>query len=302
VVGVAPCAAGRCTTLVATSDAGETWHAVGQLRPSLVGDEPAASKVRFATPQDGWVFGPQLWSTHDGGKTWRQIDEPAPVSDVEAAGGIAYAVVGDRLLRAQVGSDSWQAVRQVGESATMALHGHAIWVLGGRPDSTQLLTSADGSTWQTVTDPCAKYGADWMLSAVAPVTTSHVFLLCVGGAGAGSEAKKVLFSADAGRMATANAIDLPRGGIASGLAAASDSVVAVVASSGASEVYRSGDAGKSWQTPLQQGDGGFGYYDVGFTTATQGVAVYGRPGQPNAPRPELLMTRDAGATWSLVHF
>ena len=86
------------------------------------------------------------------------------------------------------------------------------------------------------------------------------------------------------------AADPPRGGIASGIAAASDAVIAIPASSGASEVYRSGDAGKTWQTPLQQGDGGVGYFDVGFTTATQGVAVYGQAWRTGTPASELLMT------------
>jgi photosystem II stability/assembly factor-like uncharacterized protein len=275
---------------------------VSQLRPSLVGDNPAVSKVRFATPLDGWAFGPQLWATHDGGKSWRQINEPQPVSDLEAAAGVAYALIGDQLLRTPVSADTWREVRQVGESAMIALHGHAIWVVqGGGPGATKLLVSADGATWQTLPDPCASLQSDWTLSAVAPVTASQLFLLCGGGVGAGSESKTVLYSADAGRTTKATATDPPRGGVASGFAAASDSVVAIAAVSGASEVYRSGDAGKSWQMPLQQGDGGFGYYDVGFTTPTQGVAIYGRPGQPNTPHPELLMTRDAGATWSVVH-
>ena len=302
-LGAAPCANGSCATLVATSDGGKTWHAVGQLSPSLVGDNPAITKVRFATSRDGWVFGPQLWSTHDGGKTWRQITEPQPVKDVEAAGGVAYALVGDQLLRTPVAADSWQLVRQVGQAATIALHGHAIWVArAGGPGSAKLLTSSDGAAWQTLADPCAKLGSDWALSAVAPVTTTHVYLLCAGGAGAGSESKKVMFSTDAGQTANATATDPPRGGIANGIAAASDSVVAVSASSGASEVYRSGDAGKTRQSPLQQGDGGVGYFDVGFTTATQGVAVYGQASKTGVPAPELLMTHDAGATWTVVHF
>jgi photosystem II stability/assembly factor-like uncharacterized protein len=291
-----------CTILMATTDAGTSWHQAGQLRPAIVGDNPAVAKVRFATPRDGWAFGPQLWSTHDGGKTWRQIQQPQPVSDVEASAGTAYALAGDQLLRAQVGSDAWQNVRQVGASATIALHGHSIWLIERLPDRAQLLTSPDGATWQTLPDPCARLGADWTLSAIAPVTTSHVFLLCGGGVGAGSESKKVLFSADAGRTTAAAAADPARAGIASGFAAASDSVVAVAAVSGASEVYRSGDAGRSWQTPLQQGDGGVGYYDVGFTTTSQGVAIYGQPWKGGTAPPTLLMTRDAGVTWSAVHF
>lgn len=303
-LGAAPCGSGSCTTLVATADAGNTWRLVGRLSPSLGGDTPAITKVRFATPLDGWVFGPQLWSTHDGGRTWRQISEPQPVSDVEAAGGVAYAVVGGQLLRTPVAADSWQAVRQVGQSATMALHGRAIWIVegGGGPGATKLLASPDGASWRTLADPCAKLGPEWTLISVAPVTSSHLYLLCGGGAAAGSEAKKLLFSTDAGQTATATAVDPPLSGDTNGVAAASDAVVAIPAVSGASEVYRSGDAGKSWQTPLQQGDGGVGYFDVGFTTATQGVAIYGQLGRAGTSAPQLLMTRDAGATWSVVHF
>lgn len=276
---------------------------MGRLSPSLVGDDPAVSKVRFATAKDGWVFGPQLWSTHDGGKTWRQIAEPHLVGDVEAAAGVAYALVGDQLLRTEVGADAWRPIRQIGQSATMALHGDAIWVVAGDgPGATKLLTSPDGAAWQTLPDPCAKLGPEWALSGVAPITTTHVYLLCGGGAAAGSELKKVLWSTDAGKTANPTATDPPRGGIANGIAAASDAVVAIPSSSGASEVYRSGDGGKTWQTPLQQGDGGVGYFDVGFTTATQGVAIYGQAAHAGTPAPTLLMTRDAGATWSAVHF
>jgi photosystem II stability/assembly factor-like uncharacterized protein len=52
-------------------------------------------------------------------------------------------------------------------------------------------------------------------------------------------------------------------------------------------------------------DGGTGWADLGFTTATEGVVVYGpansdgnatqRPGQ-------LLLTDDAGASWHRVRF
>jgi photosystem II stability/assembly factor-like uncharacterized protein len=55
----------------------------------------------------------------------------------------------------------------------------------------------------------------------------------------------------------------------------------------------------------QHDDGGAGWADLGFTTATDGVVVYGpadsdgnstqRPGQ-------LMLTDDAGATWYRVRF
>jgi hypothetical protein len=55
-----------------------------------------------------------------------------------------------------------------------------------------------------------------------------------------------------------------------------------------------------WAAPLTQGDGGRGYNDVGFTTATQGVAIHGSPSAPDPAA--LFMTRDAGATWAPVAF
>ncbi len=93
VLGTQACATGSCTTLGATADAGRTWVKAGVLPPALTGDAQGVRKVRFATASDGWAFGPQLWSTHDGGRSWRQVPEPGPVSDVEASGGVAYAIV-----------------------------------------------------------------------------------------------------------------------------------------------------------------------------------------------------------------
>ena len=112
----------------------------------------------------------------------------------------------------------------------------------------------------------------------------------------------MLFSTDAGAHATPAKSDAPRGGDtdAGDFAAASVSVVAIAARSGASWVYRSADGGNSWQTPLHVGDGGAGYFDLGFTTSAQGVVVYGQPAGPVSSK--LLMTRDAGATWVPVGF
>jgi photosystem II stability/assembly factor-like uncharacterized protein len=119
---------------------------------------------------------------------------------------------------------------------------------------------------------------------------------------AGSQDKKVLFSSNGGQSATPTAADPPRSGDAGGIAAASTQVVAVSALSGASWVYRSGDGGHTWPAVLQQGDGGFGYWDLGFTTSTQGVVIYGRPGMGAGTPTKLLMTRDAGASWAAVTF
>ncbi len=312
VLGVQTCAGATCTTLASTSNAGATWSFVGTVPAAVGGSNPAVSKVRFATKNDGWAFGPQLWSTHDGGRTWVHQTTPGPVSDVEASGGVAYALVascgtepcaqGDRLLKTPVSSDAWTAISgpKLGDgSGSLASHGNTVWVVVNGGAASIFGMVVGGSSWHQLANPCAAAGADLALVGVAPVSTTQLFELCAGDPGAGSETKAVLFSSDGGAHATATSAAPARGGIASGIAAASTAVVAVPASSGASYVYRSADGGHTWGTPLNQGDGGVGYFDVGFTTATQGVAVYGNPSQGNS---SLLMTHDAGATWKAVTF
>ena len=120
VLGVVPCATGSCPVLASTSNAGATWAIRGAAPGAVTGPSPAISKVRFATKNDGWAFGPQLWSTHDGGRTWSHQEAPGPVSDVEASGGVAYVldascgtppcIQGDRLLQTPVSTDGWTAI------------------------------------------------------------------------------------------------------------------------------------------------------------------------------------------------
>jgi hypothetical protein len=312
VLGVQACATGECTTLASTVNGGSTWTYTGSLPAAITGSNPAVSKVRFATKNDGWAFGPQLWSTHNGGRSWTSQATPGPVSDVEASGGVAYAleascgtppcIQGDRLVQTPVSTDGWTAIsgpKLADGAGSLAPHGNTVWVVVNGGGTSTFAMVVGGSSWHQLANPCAASGPDLALAGVAPVSTTQLFELCAGDPGAGSETKVVLFSSDGGAHATATSAAPSRGGIASGIAAASTAVVAVPAASGASYVYRSADGGHTWATPLNQGDGGVGYFDVGFTTATQGVAVYGNPAQGNS---SLLMTHDAGATWKPVTF
>ncbi len=51
------------------------------------------SGIRFLDGANGWAFGPELWATDDGGKTWTQVDTGGQrVTDLETAGDRAYAL------------------------------------------------------------------------------------------------------------------------------------------------------------------------------------------------------------------
>ena len=65
-------------------------------------------------------------------------------------------------------------------------------------------------------------------------------------------------------------------------------------------LYRSTDGGATWTTAETYGDGGIGFNDLGFTTATQGVVIHGLPGPPADFASQLLMTTDGGATWAVM--
>ena len=83
-----------------------------------------------------------------------------------------------------------------------------------------------------------------------------------------------------------------------GLAQPQPGHVFIATSSGATWIYASSNGGQTWQTVLTLLDGGAGLTDFGFTTATQGVAVEGRPDIGS----HLYMTRDSGRSWSRARF
>lgn len=47
---------------------------------------PGVSEVRFADLLDGWVFGPALFATHDGARTWQQVTLGGSVVALETSG------------------------------------------------------------------------------------------------------------------------------------------------------------------------------------------------------------------------
>ena len=318
-------AAGSCVALARTSDAGATWvslpapPAVYVNRFGTSATAPAVSEVRFADALDGWIYGPSLFATHDGGATWQQLDLGGSVVALETSGGFVDAVVSPcstqetcsgslRLEQAPATGGSFTTVLTgpiVQSSSTgvlaLSLHAPAGFVnLGGvgSPQNglwaTRSLENPRG--WNPFANPCA-VSAGYSLDAfVAPDVTS-LYSLCSGEGGAGSVMKEVV-KTQGGQSTVVG--QPPPGGDPEGLAATSSGTLVVSAASGASELYRSTDGGATWTTAVTFADGGIGFNDLGFTTSTQGVVIHGQPGPPNGYASQLLMTYDGGATWQAV--
>ncbi len=322
-LGGAPCGGAMCASVLRTSDGGATWQAVpapsaylGALSGSS-GKNPGCSQracvsqVRFANAQDGYIFGPALFVTTDGGQHWRSEPSRSIVA-LEAAGSNVVRVLSSGVVQsAQAGSTAWRTlpapkqrwVQLVRSGAsTLYLRGAAPGGLG----SSDLWRSTDGGmTWQDLVDPCAAappYGNVLAMGA----SGNTLGLVCAPLQTAPQQAgyqQGVTLSDDAG-TSFGPAHPLPHlpgfdgGSEPVALTLASPSVLAVLDSEGG--VQGSSDGGVTWTTTIPQPSGyavqpgdfpvSVGSGAIGFETSTEGHAI--------TPASTIWTTTDAGRHWA----
>jgi photosystem II stability/assembly factor-like uncharacterized protein len=300
------CAHAPCTSVLRTTNGGRSWVGIPAPKYKLArsGTSSGLLRLRFANAVDGYAYGSQLWVTHNGGSSWHRVRQvPGYITDLEASAGKVYAANTvtrsgkQEIYSSPAGSDSWKPVKGLPKAAgsgglgEITLHGKAGWViLGGRLYATQ-----NGSRWTKEGFACrAGYG----IASVGAYSAKQITLLCAGDAGLGSTRKVLYASSDGGAQFT-KAGSPPRGGDGGLLADPTPRHVLVASASGATFIYASTDGGRHWRTAKSLDDGGLGWNDFGFTTATQGVAVEGTSAFGTT---HLWLTRNAGRTWQTVKF
>ncbi len=316
VLGTSPCAHAPCTSVLTTGNGGTSWSVRAALPASV--PDPAASEppsgvseITFANPSDGWVFGPALWATTNGGAAWHQKKLGGPVLSLTAAGGYVYAVVAScyetsgscspslRLERSPVQQNGWHAVAGIsghGTQVLLASQGASVWVAlwPSSAGPASVWTTSGGTSWHRDPDSCYDRSQGIDLAGLAAPKGNILFELCAGNPGAGQEAKSLRLSTNGGT--TSHLVsNLPLGGLAYGTAAANSKDVVVDAASGASMLYHSLNGGATWATKTFD-DGGAGLYDLQFATPALGAVVEGRPGL-GASSNRLLISRDGGTNW-----
>jgi len=299
------CAHAPCTSVLRTTNGGRSWVGIPAPKYKLATFNLAAGldRLRFADPSDGFAYGSQLWVTHNGGSSWHRVRQVSGnIGDLEASAGHVYAVSSNVNSGRQVvyssppGTDSWHRVtglpvtKGYGGLGTITLHGNAGWIILAN----RLYSTKTGSRWVKDSFTCP---SNWGMTSAGAYNSKQITLLCVGGAGLGSTQKALYASSDGGTRFRKVGTP-PAAGDGGVLAEPTARHLFIATASGASWIYGSTNGGRRWHASLTRDDGGKGWNDFGFTTATQGVAVEGSPALGSL----LWMTTNAGRSWHKVKF
>lgn len=304
VLGSTRCGSAPCASVLRTLDGGRTFLAIPAppsrvVQPAIAtpgGPDQrvlgAISDVRFADRRDGWVFGGDLFSTHDGGASWRRVPMPGPVRRLEATGGEVWAVTaiggGYQLYRSAVGEDVWHQVSTPitlsppGPDVALVPHGVAL-VDNNAGGAGSVFVSRGGAPFTATWSPC-RAGARGNLAA----GTGGLWLAC------STDGQTVLARStdEGGHFTAVPSPPVPGDGRVLGVAGGD-----VVLRADGGTLYRSTDAGRSWHprpVPDVPSDGTWA--SVGFTNGLDGFAVHA-----SVPK-GVWRTVDGGASWRPLSF
>lgn len=318
--------------VAATHDGGRSFGSSVRVIEFDPQSKMPAMSLAFNALGDGFVYGPQLFASHDHGATWSPVPGISNVVSVIPLGRSVWALQ-DSCLPASVtcltgietssdGGRTWKTVVlpasgrigvgsvmvRTSSSAALVVVSPAPQTSGtARTSSPTLMTSDGGKTWHLGSAPCA--GVSTFISQAADGT---VWLACASEPGAGNQAKFLARSFDGGIHwtpehcpANTNPASFPTCyfsgtmdlGYLGGLAATS-STTAFLAG-GRNDVLVTRDGGQTWsQTNPPIGDMDSGTGPLFFANPADGWVITGASSSGVANG--LWRTIDGGKTWSQV--
>jgi photosystem II stability/assembly factor-like uncharacterized protein len=275
--------------LAVSTDAGHRWVTEGSALPSS-GQAPVIEQVTAVSARSVWVLANtgQLYATGNGGLTWTLQPLPAPVVTVAEAGGELIAlscpltqqiICHPELHRMRLPDGGWQreplprlATYSFSELAVASASAAVLLVTQYPGNRSELVSTTDGGAKWTA-DPVPA-GPARMCAHVSGLLTiasaDEWWLLCTGGAAAGSSTKVLLRTQDGGRtwhvMAALTSLSAPvapgslQFGDANAIAAFSPTLLWIATNN---SLAYTRDAGRSWTSVTSVNPGGAsGTFDI----------------------------------------
>jgi hypothetical protein len=319
------CATQYCTSVARTQDAGGSWTGLPAPLTGAPDGATGVGQIRFLDGINGWAFGPELWATHNGGKSWKRIGTHGQrVIDVETVGARAFAVEATctgtgaafaaqctsfTLYSTPALADDWAKVGTTTTGLTPAGTGNstgaaALVLTGARgyllaPGGTLYAGPVDGSaSWHAIGDiPCftgqAQADGEPAGALLGAVTAEKLLLACTQTPSGTTQTKLIYASSNGGKSWQEMWVP-PTTGIATSIAA-SPAYAVVLATSAGIEVLPSQAA--SWRPAVLSGAGtgstpASGFSFAGMTDDLHGMAL---PADPASGA--VWFTTDGGLTW-----
>lgn len=317
ILGYAPCPQTTwCSALLATDDAGSTWHSLTP-PPIPLPDNGNQVDIKLIDRQDAVATdGDHVEITHDGARHWSPIAIPGlPDSGfifrLAAGHGRLFAVAStfgtDGATTLYSGSLHGNALTPVPGLTVSAAGGFSygdvstsggvVQVhLGADFATTQYWTSTDGVHFRTAPAPCPVTNSVML----GGISQQKVVALCVGDGGdpaPGLNRKQWASAPGIGRPFALGG-EAPLGGETTDFAVASPNSATVSAEGGdVFFLYSTFDGGATWTTTLADDQiRGVVFGDLSFVTPKVGFVQVGQPNTFGAP-PVIYRTLDGGHTW-----
>ncbi len=291
VLGTVHCGQKQCLSIVHTQNGGRSFQAL-PTPPSSTAQQATVSQLQVANARDGYAFGPQLWTTHDGGRSWRQASIGF-TQEVVVAGSWVYASVWDRarqqlLMRSPVDRDRWRVLPVPGR-----LSGFGLWAQGNvvilQTQTRTLISTDQGAHYKAARGLPTDMNCQFETAVPSP----DFWALCFRAAA--DPGGELLRSSDAGASWARMRYRGVRDGPIQGFAAASGEVAVIAAYQ---HMYRTTDAGAGW-SQVAGLPAAFSATNIGFSDSTHGWAI-GGIGRGRRWRMRLYYTSDAGASYHRV--
>jgi hypothetical protein len=337
-LGIAKCMEKTgCLALRETRNHGRSWFSrslpvalVTQSSENVSGstvERDGLLNIYFASNEDGWIYGlervhPVLFSTHDGGKEWRQLSTSLEgpygfIYDIASLRGTAYLVAQSKSYQgivesSPVGRDDWRLAHApklelpaggATDDGAIVFKGSSGWIVVGNDRGVSGSARLNSSgRWVKWTPPCAAVGDSYVVPV--PTTPRDLVVACqMGGfasplsrsAPPGAKLQSVwLYTSRNGGRTFNYGLQLSRL-LANVLAApTTTNLLANRLSNSATDLrqfVRSVDGGHHWEIVRREWA-----ISVVFQSDIQGVALLqGSPGDNT-----MIMTFDGGDHWSAV--